>query len=324
MTAIGQSARRGSARPALKRVISSLLALGLAAILASAPIVLDDFLLKTLTRILILGLAALAVDLVLGHAGLVSLGHAAFVAVGAYVTGILTDAGWNSAILVWPLAALAAAMLAVLVGALSLRSTGLYFIMITLAFAQMVYYGLQSLGAYGGDDGFAVTRNTLGSLDLYDNERFYYLTLSLCAIVALIVRRVVRSQFGIVLQASRDNPGRVLALGLSPFGYRLVAFGLSGAIAGLSGALLANLSAYVVPSLASWQLSGELLVMVLIGSSGSILGPFVGAFVFLGLSELLSDVTGHWMFYLGILIVLRAVLPGSKSAAALISRWSHR
>lgn len=276
--------------------------------LCVCPLVLDDFLLKFLTRVLIYGLAALAVDLVLGHAGLVSLGHAAFVGIGAYVAGILSDQGWESAFIAWPAAALAAGLAAAVIGALSLRSSGLYFIMITLAFAQMVFYALQSLRAYGGDDGFAMTRNTFGGfVDLYGNVGFYYVTLAIVAGVAALVRMLVNSQFGLILQASRDNEKRVLALGVQPFGYRLVAFGISGAIAGLAGALLANLTGYIVPTMASWEFSGELLVMILLGASGAIAGPFIGALAFLGLSELLSDVTEHWMFWLGILIVLRAV-----------------
>lgn len=295
------------------------IALSMAALLVSAPLFLDDFLLKFLTRILIFGLAALAVDLVLGYAGLVSLGHAAFLGIGAYVAGILTQAGWESAFLVWPVAALAAGACALVIGALSLRSSGLYFIMITLAFAQMVYYAMQSLSAYGGDDGFAMSRNTFGNLiQPYDDVSFYYVTLAIVAAIAGLVRFIAHSQFGTILQASRDNDLRLAALGVNSFGYRLIAFAISGVIAGLAGALLANLTGYIVPTLASWQLSGELLVMVLMGASGIIAGPFIGAAALLGLSEVLSEMTTHWMFYLGILIVMRALFLRKGLFAALL------
>jgi branched-chain amino acid transport system permease protein len=297
-----------AARPLARRP-TAVLAGGLAlAALVAVPFLADEFWLRLATKILIFGLAALAVDLLLGYAGLVSFGHAAYLGIGAYVAGILTQAGHESAFLVWPLASLAAAVAALVFGALSLRSTGLYFIMITLAFAQMVFYGLQSLRAYGGDDGFAMTRNSFGGLvDPYDGPAFYFIVLAIVLAVLVACKIVVRSEFGAVLRGARDNVLRLHAIGVPSFPSRLVAFVASGAITGLAGAMLANLNGYIVPSLASWQVSGELLVIVLLGGAGTLVGALVGAAALLGLSELLSELTPHWSFYLGLLIVLRTL-----------------
>lgn len=273
------------------------------------PLLADEFWVRFATKILIFGLAALAVDLLLGFAGLVSFGHAAYLGIGAYVVGILASAGYESAFLAWPLAALAGGAAALVFGALSLRSSGLYFIMITLAFAQMVFYGLQSLRAYGGDDGFAMTRNTFGGIvDPYEGPGFYYVTLAIVLGILAALSIAVRSEFGAVLRGARDNVLRLHAIGVQSVPYRLAAFVVSGAITALAGALLANLNGYIVPSLAAWQVSGELLVMVLLGGAGTLVGALVGAAVLLGLSEILSHLTTHWSFYLGILIVARALV----------------
>lgn len=300
----GRAQGRLTGRPA-----ALLTALAVGAALVALPFVTDEFWVRFATKILIFGLAALAVDLLLGFAGLVSFGHAAYLGIGAYIAGILAGAGYESAYLAWPLAALAGAAAALVFGALSLRSSGLYFIMITLAFAQMVFYGLQSLRAYGGDDGFAMTRNTFGGLiDPYDGPSFYFVTLGIVLAILAMLKVVVRSEFGAVLRGARDNVLRLHAIGVPSFPYRLAAFVASGAITGLAGALLANLNGYIVPSMAAWQVSGELLVMVLLGGAGTLVGALVGAAALLGLSELLSGLTEHWSFYLGVLIVLRALV----------------
>ena len=281
----------------------------LAAIFAAAPWALDEFSLNLVTRMLIFGIAAMGVDLLVGFAGLVPLGHAAFLGLGAYAAGILTDAGLESAFIVWPLAIMVGVVGAAIIGGLSLRSSGLYFIMITLAFAQMVYYVFQSLRAYGGDDGFALTRNTFaGLIDPYDSRAFYFLTLAITIIVFALLLRVVASPFGVALRAARDNEARLAAVGLPAFGYRLVAFIISGALCALAGVLLANLTGYITPGYGSWPQSGELLMMVLLGTAGTIWGGLLGAAIFVALSEVLSEVSDHWMFYLGLLIVLRVLL----------------
>ena len=281
----------------------------LAAAFAAAPWALDEFSLNLVTRMLIFGIAAMGVDLLVGFAGLVPLGHAAFLGLGAYAAGILTDMGLESAFVVWPLAIMVGALGAAIIGGLSLRSSGLYFIMITLAFAQMIYYVFQSLRAYGGDDGFALTRNTFaGLIDPYDSRAFYFLTLAITLVIFLLLLRVVASPFGVALRAARDNEARLAAVGQPAFGYRLVAFIISGALCALAGVLLANLTGYITPGYGSWPQSGELLMMVLLGTAGTIWGGLLGAAIFVALSEVLSEVSDHWMFYLGLLIVLRVLL----------------
>ncbi len=290
----------------------------LAAIFAAAPWALDEFSLNLVTRMLIFGIAAMGVDLLVGFAGLVPLGHAAFLGLGAYAAGILTDMGLESAFVVWPLAIMVGALGAAIIGGLSLRSSGLYFIMITLAFAQMIYYVFQSLRAYGGDDGFALTRNTFaGLIDPYDSRAFYFLTLAITLVVFLLLLRVVASPFGVALRAARDNEARLAAVGLPAFGYRLVAFILSGALCAFAGVLLANLTGYITPGYGSWPQSGELLMMVLLGTAGTIWGGLLGAAIFVALSEVLSEVSDHWMFYLGLLIVLRVLLAGGETTKLL-------
>ena len=267
---------------------------------------------------LIFGIAAMGVDLLVGFAGLVPLGHAAFLGLGAYAAGILTDMGLESAFVVWPLAIMVGALGAAIIGGLSLRSSGLYFIMITLAFAQMIYYVFQSLRAYGGDDGFALTRNTFaGLIDPYDSRAFYFLTLAITLVIFLLLLRVVASPFGVALRAARDNEARLAAVGLPAFGYRLVAFILSGALCAFAGVLLANLTGYITPGYGSWPQSGELLMMVLLGTAGTIWGGLLGAAIFVALSEVLSEVSDHWMFYLGLLIVLRVLLAGGETTKLL-------
>ena len=283
-------------------------------VFAAAPWLVDDFSLKLVTRMLIFGIAAMGVDLLVGFVGLVPLGHAAFLGLGAYAAGILTDAGLESAFVVWPLAILVGALGAAVVGAISLRSSGLYFIMITLALAQMIYYIFQSLKAYGGDDGFSLTRNTFaGLIDPYNDRAFYFLTLIIAVVVLALLLRVVASPFGVVLRAARDNDVRLSAVGLSPFGYRLVAFIASGALCALAGVLLANLTGYITPGYGSWPQSGDLLMMVLLGTAGTVWGGMLGAAIFLALSEVLSQVSDHWMFYLGLLIVLRVLVAGGRA-----------
>jgi branched-chain amino acid transport system permease protein len=290
----------------------------LAIALLAAPWGLDEFSLKLATRMLIFGVAAMGVDLLVGFAGLVPLGHAAFLGLGAYAAGILTDAGYESAFVVWPLAVIVGALGAALIGALSLRSSGLYFIMITLAFAQMIYYVFQSLRAYGGDDGFALVRNTFGGwIEPYDSRSFYFVTLAIAVCVFVFLTRVVASPFGVALRAARDNDQRFAAVGSPAFGYRLVAFTLSGALCALAGVLLANLTGYITPGYGSWPQSGELLMMVLLGTAGTIWGGLLGAAIFVALSEVLSEFSDHWMFYLGLLIVLRVLLAGNETRALM-------
>ena len=293
-----------------------------AALLALPPAAeaLDEsFLIGLFTRIFIFALAAASLDLILGFGGMVSFGHSAYFGAGAYVVGIVSFhaaggeapawpfslPGMDGALAVWPLAVGVAAFLALLVGAVSLRTSGMYFIMITLAFAQMLYYFFVSLEVYGGDDGLSIAeRNSLPGLDLENEAAFYYVCLFLLAVFLLIGRRLVHSRFGMVLQGCKENEQRMLALGFPVYRYKLAAFVMAGAAAGLAGALMANYMGFVSPGLMHWTVSGEIMVMVILGGMGTLAGPVIGAFVLLLLEEILSAYMEHWMIILGPVMVL--------------------
>lgn len=278
-------------------------------LLASLPILGEPYYLKFVTRILIFGLAALALDLVVGYAGLVSLGHAAFFGVGAYVVGILAANGVTSAWLVWPAAMAGAGAAAAVIGMLSLRTTGIYFIFITLAFAQMLFYAAQSLRQYGGDDGFALAAPTkLGFGLTTANTVALYASVLVVVIVALwVCLRLTASQFGKVILAARDNKRRALAIGFNVYPYQVVLFSISGALTGLAGALDAALAEYIAPSSMSWIVSGDLLMMVILGSAGTLIGPILGAAIFVSFEQIMASYTTHWMLLLGPLLVARVL-----------------
>jgi branched-chain amino acid transport system permease protein len=261
------------------------------------------------TQIAIYGMAALSVDLLLGYTGLITFGQAALFGVGAYAAGMLTFYGVTDALVAWPLSILVSMLFALAIGSLSLRTRGFQFIMVTLAFAQMVYYFAQSLRNWGGDDGFTLPqRNTLGSISLADHITFYYVVLVLLVLVVLLANRIVKSEFGMVIRGIRDNERRAAAVGFPPYPYKLVIFVIAGGIAGLAGALMANHAKFVSPATMSWQLSGELLAMVILGSANSLIGPILGAAFFLAFRDVLSDFTEHWMLFFGPLLVARVLL----------------
>lgn len=289
--------------------------LPLAAQLTDQPYLISFF-----SRILIYSLAAVSLDLLLGCGGLVSLGHAAYVGIGAYAVGIfyyhgyegeplmtwpITMAGSDNLLIVFPFAVCISALAALVFGALSLRTKGMHFIMITLAFAQMLYYFFVSLEKYGGDDGLSLySRNSLGNLDLADDTTFYYLCFFFLVLFLLFAIRLSRSRFGLVLQGAKQNDRRIHALGINSYWYKLTCFVIGGAGAGLAGALLANQTEYVSPGLLHWTLSGELMVMVLLGGLNTFYGPVLGATLFLLLEEVLAMYTEHWMVYMGPILIL--------------------
>ena len=271
------------------------------------------------SRILIYALAAVSLDLILGYGGMVSFGHAAFFGAGAYVVGIFAFHGiegsavisWpfvimgtDNALISWAVAAVASAGLAFVIGAISLRTSGVYFIMITLAFAQMMYFFFTSLELYGGDDGLSLfTRNRLGHLDLSNDAAFYYTCLGLLVGFLLFTRRLVNSRFGMVIRGCKENERRMGALGFPTYRYKLICFVIAGAGAGLAGALMANQTEFVSPSLLHWTVSGDILVMVVLGGVGTIVGPVFGAIVLLLLEEFISRYTEHWMLFLGPILI---------------------
>lgn len=247
----------------------------------------QEFYIGVASRILIFALAASSLNLILGFGGMVSFGHAAFVGVGAYTVGILMQHGVVSAWLAWPVATLVAGFVALLIGAICLRTRGVYFIMITLAFAQMLYYLMVSLKTYGGDDGLSLPgRSSLGwGVDLSQDSHFYYVVLAVGLVVFLALQRLLNSQFGHALQAMRENEVRMAAIGFAVYRHKLIAFTLAGSLGGLAGALLANQGGFVSPSMMQWSQSGMLMVMVILGGVGHLYGGLVGAVVFLLLEE---------------------------------------
>lgn len=297
----------------------------LLALLAALPPLLAafglEFYVGVASRILIFAIAASSLNLILGFGGLVSFGHAAFVGLGAYTVGILMDAGVSSAFIAWPAAMLVSGLAAALIGAVSLRTRGVYFIMITLAFAQMFYYLMVSLKAYGGEDGLPLpARSALAGLDLKDDASFYWVALALFAAVTLGLQRLINSPFGWLLQGAKENETRIAAVGGRVFAVQWQAFVLAGAIAGLAGALLANLNGLVTPHLMHWSQSGQLMVMVIIGGAGALWGGALGAAVLLLLEEILSGYTLHWQLALGLALLL-VVLFAPRGLAGL---WRRR
>lgn len=285
-----------------------------------AEIAGEPYLISLFSRILIYALAAVSLDLILGYGGMVSLGHAAFFGIGAYVTGILAFhsvegtailswpfpiSGSENGLIVWPLAVVLSGLAAGIIGALSLRTSGMHFIMITLAFAQMLYYFFVSLEAYGGDDGLSLfSRNTFTGMNLGNDTHFYYLCLVLLGLFLFFSHRLVHSRFGMVIRGSRENDRRMKALGFPTYRYKLACFIIAGAGAGLAGALIANQTEYVSPGLIHWTRSGEILVMVLLGGMGTLFGPVLGAATLLLLEEILAIYTEHWMVYLGPFLIV--------------------
>ena len=229
----------------------------------------------------------------------------------------------RSALIVWPLAMVVSAVVAAAIGAVSLRTSGVYFIMITLAFGQMLYFFFVSLEGYGGDDGLSLLdRNSLPGLDLADDTVFYYLCLGLLLAFLYASHRIVRSRFGIVIRGCRQNPRRMAALGFHTFRYRLTCFAIAGAGAGLAGALLANQTQFVSPATMHWTTSGEIMVMVILGGMGTLVGPVLGAAALLLAEEFLSILTEHWALYLGPFLIL-VVLFARRGLYGLIT-GEHR
>lgn len=298
-------------------VIAGLIALCLFPV--AADLIGNPFLIVLATRIVIYAIAVAGLDLIIGYGGLVSFGHAAFFGLGGYTVGILAHhaiegspipfvpfswTGTLTGLVQFPLAVAVATLFAIVIGILSLRTSGVFFIMITLAFAQMLFHFFVSLPPYNGEDGLNIwERSRLPLLDLYNDYHLYYLAAVLLVVVIWLLRRIVNSRFGMILRAGKQNERRLVTLGIPVNRYRLTAFAIAGAIAGLSGALAANLLEFVGPGMMHWTRSGEFLIMVILGGMGSIYGALAGAAVLLGLEELLTGVTEHWALFLGPILI---------------------
>ncbi|MDR0809949.1 MAG: branched-chain amino acid ABC transporter permease [Gemmobacter sp.] len=288
------------------------------------------------TRILVYGIAAASLNFVLGYGGMVSFGHAAFFGIGGYVVGILYQhhdtetllwgflPGTNQMLITLPLAVLVSGLAAAAIGALSLRTGGVQFIMITLAFAQMLFFLFVSLKTYGGEDGIIVRRtNELPFLNMRDKTVLYWVVLAIALTFFFGLRRLIRSSFGTVISGIRQNERRMAALGVPVYRYKLYAFMLSGTGAGLAGALMVNVLRFASPDMMHWTKSGELMIMVILGGVGTLLGPFLGAGVFLMLESWLASLSEHWPLAMG-LILLALVLGSRGGIMALLGRIGGR
>ncbi len=296
------------------------------AALAALPFAFDaagsSFWTLVMARGLIYGIAAMALQLVLGRGGLVCFGFAAFMGIGAYAVGIPYFHRLEEGLLVLPIAVGAGALFALATGAIALRTRGVYFIMITLAFGQMAYYFATSLSTYGGDDGLTLWTRSLvaGSGFLEDDRAFYWVCLAAFAGTWLLIRAVSRSHFGRILDGARQNEARMRALGFDVFRTRLAAYALAGGLGGLAGALLANHAEFVSPAYMDWRRSGELIIMVVIGGFASLTGAAGGALALIALEEILSHWTEDWRLFLGLIVVLVALFARNGVAGAL-ARW---
>jgi branched-chain amino acid transport system permease protein len=300
----------------------------------------NTFLVTLFTRIVILAIAAVSLNLIMGFGGMVSFGHAAYLGIGGYVVGILAKEGITSGFVQWPLALLLSGLFALGVGALSLRTRGVYFIMITLAFAQMVYYIANGLDRYGGDDGLTIHRRSEfgGLINLSNRVVFYYLCLALLLVAVYLVWRMANSRFGLVIQGARSNERRMRAIGFPTFRYKLTCFVIAGIMCGLAGVLLANHTNFISPALMHWTRSGDLIVMAVLGGMGSVFGPVIGAIALLSLEELLPILIGwltqlftgkeiagareYWQLILGPMLLL-IVLYARGGIDGLMTRVRH-
>jgi branched-chain amino acid transport system permease protein len=293
--------------------------LGLAAVPLLAAAANQPFYVDLFRRILIFAIAALSLDLILGYGGMVSFGHAVYLGVGAYAVGVLAHHGWTNGFVQWGLAIGASGAVALVIGAVAIRTSGVYFIMITLAFAQMLYYLGISIEEYGGDDGMRLLAKSQfpGLLDLRDPVVFYYVVLAILALFLLLGHRMLDARFGMVIRAARSNDARARAIGFAPYRYRLTAFVIAGAMCGLAGALLVNQTEYLTPEFMHWTRSGEIMFMVILGGMGTLVGPVLGAVVLLLLEDVLSGWTAHWQLILGPFLVL-VVLFARRGLAGLL------
>ncbi|MCZ7935450.1 branched-chain amino acid ABC transporter permease [Agrobacterium leguminum] len=286
-----------------------LTAIAVLLLLAVAPPVLaalgHDFWVEVLLRAMILGIAAVSLNFIIGLGGLVSLGHAAFLGIGAYSVGILADFDIDNGVIQLLVTVGVSGLFACLTGLVALRTRGVHFIMITLAFAQMVYFTMIGLRQFGGDDGLTINYpSSFGTVvDLGDRSVLYYVVLAVLALVMLGFARIRQSDFGLLLKAAKGNERRVRAVGFDPYRYRLAAYIAAGVICGLAGFLDANFTSFVTPEAMSWTSSAELIFMVIVGGVSTVAGPVVGALVFLLIEEFLGGLTVYWHFWFGLFLI---------------------
>lgn len=311
-------------------------ALILVALIIAPPLALyldARFWLDILTRLVILSIAAVGLNLILGYGGMVSFGHAAFIGLGAYAVGIPSHhvlyggfeaIATNNGFLHLIYALVMCSIFALITGAICLRTKGVYFIMITMAFGQMVYFAFVSMEAYGGDDGLTIdTRSEFPLISLDKPLVQYFVCFASLLVVLYLVNRLVNSRFGMVLQAAKQNEERIRALGVNAYLYKLVAYVISGVICGYAGVLLGNFTTFISPEMMDWTRSGELMFMVILGGAAYLFGPIIGVAVFLVLEQTLSGVMTHWHLPFGILLIL-TVLFVKGGLSGLVSKWAGK
>jgi branched-chain amino acid transport system permease protein len=308
----------------LRTTVGLLLLLALVLLPVYVELTGSRFLLTLFTRIVILALAAVSLNLILGYGGMMSFGHAAYLGIGGYAVGMLAFEGVTTGFVQWPVALLVSAFFAFVIGALSLRTRGVYFIMITLAFAQMAYYIVAGLARYGGDDGLTIEKRSqfIAPINLSNKVQFYYICLVLLCGAIYLVWRLVNSRFGMALQGARSNDTRMRAIGFPTYRYKLIGFVIAGTLCGLAGALLANHTDFVSPAMMYWTRSGDLIIMVVLGGMGSTFGPLFGAVALLVLEEVLSGITEYWQIILGPLLLL-VVLFARGGIDGLLGKAHH-
>ena len=313
----------------LPRSVQFALALGLAALLLF-PVVGSDFYVQMVTRMMIMAIFAMSLDLLQGVTGLVSLGHAAYFGVAGYALAFLTPA--DTPVSLWwslPLAVVGAGLVALIIGFFVVRTHGIYFIMVTMAFAQMVFFLFFDNKSLGGSDGVYVNFRPDASvfgwtgIDLENKTTFYYFTLLLLVLVYAFLRRLLFSPFGRVLAGIRVNEHRMRAVGYGTFGYKLAAFTLAGALAGVAGFLWAAQTGYVNPELMGFHMSAHAIMMVILGGMGNFAGAIVGAFAFEYVMHFFKDLTKHWQLLMGSFIVLVVVF-APRGLLGLVSQFSKK
>jgi branched-chain amino acid transport system permease protein len=312
-------------RPARDPVLPGLIFLTFALMPVFTALTAQHYLLDLAARIMVFAIAAVALDFVVGYGGLISFGHAAFVGLGAYAVGILSAEGIDDALVALPVAIGVSMLFAWGTGIVCLRTKGAYFIMITLAFGQMVYFIATSLAPYGGDNGLTIaTRNTFAGLPLIKSDRGLYYVILFCLLATyLFCRALVASRFGRVLRGARENASRMATIGFNVRRFQLIAYVISGGLAGLSGFLLANSIEFVSPAYMSWQRSGELIVMVILGGVGTLDGAIIGTAAYLISEEWLSGMMENWKVIFGPILVL-VVLFARGGLIGLCSRLWRR
>jgi branched-chain amino acid transport system permease protein len=289
---------------------SLIVPMGIFAILLCIPAVArfggESYVLSLMTRVVILAIAAMALDLLIGYAGVVSLGHAAYLGLGTYAVGILATHGITDFLTALAVAVAAGAAFSFVTGLIAIRSQGAYFIMITLAFGQMLFFVATALAQYGGDDGMTLAARSrlFGMSYLESDTNLYYLSIAVLIGIYLLLRRIVHSHFGRVVTGSRENATQMQAIGFKPARYRLVAYVIAGTLTTVAGVLLANQAGFVSPSTMTWQRSGDLIFMVVLGGTGTLHGAILGAVVYLVAEELLAQFTEHWPIIFGPLLIL--------------------